>query len=136
MAVKEDVYNETKNKSGNVNPFRNGDITQHLTSVDIEEVIRIGGVIKEIYEVFICDNLDYNPFREYVLGMTAKRHEYKQQGKNILQDMCKKISNDTSGGRFRCGIHDVLKCVSENWMKTEYDDRAKEYIPPKMEINL
>ena len=90
MAVKEDVYNETKNKYENVNRFRIGYITQHLTSVDIEEVVRVGGVIKEFYEGFICDNLDYNPFKEYILDMTAKRNEYKRQGKNILQDMCKK----------------------------------------------
>ena len=90
MAVKEDAFNETKNNCECVNRFRNGDITQHLTSVDIEEVVRIGGVIKEFYEGFICDNLDYNPFREYILDMTAKRNEYKKQGENILQDMCKK----------------------------------------------
>ena len=131
MAVKEDVYNETKNKSENVNRFRNGDITQHLTSVDIEEVVRIGGIVEEFYEVFICDNLDYNPFKEYILDMTTKRNEYKKQGKNILQDMCKEISNGTYGGCIRCDIHEILKCVSENWMKTEYDDRVKEYIPLK-----
>ena len=45
--------------------------------------------------------------------------------------MCKKISNGTYGGCIRWDIHDVLKCVSENWMKTEYDDRVKEYIPLK-----
>ena len=131
MAVKEDVYNETKNKYENVNRFRNGDITQHLTSVDIEEVVRVGGVIKKFYEGFICDNLDYNPFEEYILDMTAKRNEYKKQGKNILQDMCKKISYGTYGGCIRCNIHKILKCVSKNWMETEYDDRVKEYIPLK-----
>ena len=46
MSVKEDVYNETKKKSEKFNQFRNGDITQHLISVDIEEVVRIGGVNK------------------------------------------------------------------------------------------
>ena len=131
MAVKEDVYNETKNKYENINRFRNGDITQHLTSVDIEEVVRVGGVIKEFYEGFICDNLDYNPFREYILDMTAKRNEFKKQSKTILADLCKKISNGTYGGCIRCDIHDVLRCVSETWMKTEYDDRVKEYIPLK-----
>ena len=90
MAVKGDVYNETENKSENVNRFRNGEITQHLTSVDFEEVVRVGGIIKEFYEGFICDNLDFNPFKEYILDMTAKRNEYRKQGKNILQDMCKK----------------------------------------------
>ena len=48
MAVKEDVYNETKKKCDFVNRFRTDDITQHLTSVDIEEVVGTGGVIKEI----------------------------------------------------------------------------------------
>ena len=113
MAVKEDVYNDTKNKSENVNRFRNGDITQHLTSVDIAEVVRVGGVVKEFYEGFICDNLDYNPFKEYILDITAKRNEYKKQGKNILQVMCKKISNGTYGRCIRCDIRGILKCVSE-----------------------
>ena len=36
MVVKEAVYNETKHKCECVNRFRNGDITQHLTSVHIE----------------------------------------------------------------------------------------------------
>ena len=66
MAVKEDVYDETKHECECINRFKNGDITQHLTSLDIEEVVRIGGVIKELYEGFICDNLDYNPFKEYI----------------------------------------------------------------------
>ena len=131
MAIKEDVYNDTENKYKNVNRFRNGDITRRLTSVDIEEVVRVGSVIKEFYEGFICENLDYNPFREYVLDMTAKRNEYKKQSKTILADLCKKISNGTYGGCIRCDIHDVLRCVSETWMKTEYDDRVKEYIPLK-----
>ena len=63
--------------------------------------------------------------------MTAKRNEYKKQSKTILADLCKKISNGTYGGCIRCDIHDVLRCVSEAWMKTEYDDRVKEYIPLK-----
>ena len=51
-AVKEDVYNETKNKCECVNRFRNGDITQHLTSVDIEEIVRTGGVFEKILRGF------------------------------------------------------------------------------------
>ena len=54
MAVKEDVDNETKKKHESVNRFRNGDITQHLTSVDIDEVARTGAVIKEFYAGFLC----------------------------------------------------------------------------------
>ena len=82
----------------NVNPLTDlGDITPHLTSVDIEEVVTTGSVIKEFCEGFLCDNLDFNPFKDYILDMTAKRNEYKEQGKNILQDMCKKYQTVLMG---------------------------------------
>ena len=61
--------------------------------------------------------------------MTAKRNEYKKQGKTILQDLCKEMSSGVYGGCIRCDIHDIFKCVSENGKKTQYDDRVKEYIP-------
>ena len=88
MPVNEEVFDESTNKYEKLTRFRNGDITQYLTSVDIEQVVRIGGIIKEFYEGFTCDNLDYNPFKEYVLDMTTKRNEYKKQGKTILETMC------------------------------------------------
>ena len=40
MAVNEYVFNETKNKYERVNRFRNGDKAQHLTSIDIEEIVK------------------------------------------------------------------------------------------------
>ena len=43
MSVKEKVFNDRKNRYKEINRFRKGDITQHLTSVDIEEVVRSGG---------------------------------------------------------------------------------------------
>ena len=122
MAVKKDVYKETKQKYECVNRFGNGDITQHLTSFDIEEVVRIGSFNKKFYEGFTCDNLGFNPFKEYVVDMFLERNEYENQGINILQDMCKKISNGTYGGCTRCDIHDVSRYVTEIWMKTNYDD--------------
>ena len=87
-------------------------------------------LLKNFTRVF-CVNLALNPFKEYILDMTAKRNEYKKQGKNIWQDMCKKISNCTFRACIRCDIHEVLKCLSETWMKTKYDDRVKECIPLK-----
>ena len=62
-----------------MNCFRNGYIRQHLTSVDIEEIVRVGGVITELFEKFICDSLDYNQFEKIVLDMTAKRKKYKKE---------------------------------------------------------
>ena len=42
LSVKETVFNETKNRCQKKNCFCNGHITQHLTSVDIEELGRNG----------------------------------------------------------------------------------------------
>ena len=129
IAVNEEVFNEIKNKYERINRFRNDDITQYLTSVDIEQVVRTGAVIIEFYEGFICDKLDYNPFKDHILDMTANRNEYKEQGKNILQTMCKNVSNGTYGGCIRRDIIEKFKCLTENWMKTEYDDRVKNWFP-------
>ena len=57
MSIKENVFNDGKNRYEIIKRFRNRDIIQHLTSVDIEEVVRSGGCIVELLEGFICYNL-------------------------------------------------------------------------------
>ena len=93
MSVKEQVFNAIKNRWEEVNRFRNGYIRQHLTSIDIEEIVRVGGVITEIFEGFICDNLDHKLFEKFFLDMTAKRNKYKKEKRKILQTQAKKLSN-------------------------------------------
>ena len=72
MSVEEQVFNPIKNRSEGVNRFRNGKIRQQLTSVDIEEIVTVGGGIIEFCEGFFCVNLDYTPFEKFVPGMTKK----------------------------------------------------------------
>ena len=57
MSIKENVFNDRKNRYELIKRFRNRDIIQHLTSVDNEEVVRYGGCIVELLEGFICDDL-------------------------------------------------------------------------------
>ena len=64
MSVKGKVFNDRKNRYVLVNRFRNCDIIQHLTTVDVGEVVRSGGCIVEIVEGFICDNLEFKPIRK------------------------------------------------------------------------
>ena len=52
MNVKEQVFNAIKNKWEEVNRFRNGCIRQHLTSVDVEEIVRVGGLKIDFLKVF------------------------------------------------------------------------------------
>ena len=79
MSVKENVINHQKNRY-EINRFRNGDITQNLTGVDIEEVVETSGYVVEFFEVFICYNSEYNPaFERLILDMTEKRNNFKRE---------------------------------------------------------
>ena len=50
-----------------VNRLRNGYITDNLTSVDIEEIRKIGGKVIEVYEGLLCrENLKESPFKEFI----------------------------------------------------------------------
>ena len=89
MSVKESVFHDRKNRYEEINHFRNGDKTQHLTNVDIEEVIRLGGYIVKTLEEFMCDNLKFNPFERFIIDITNKRNEYKEENKTLLQILTK-----------------------------------------------
>ena len=46
--------------------MRNGYITDTLTSVDIQEIVEIGGKVFQIYEgVFYRENFKVSPFRHF-----------------------------------------------------------------------
>ena len=73
-----------------MNGFRNGYIRQHLTSVDIEAIVRVGGVLTNFFEGFFCDNLVNNPFEKFVLVMTAKRNKNEKEKKTYYKLKLKK----------------------------------------------
>ena len=113
MSVKEKVFNDRKNRYKEINRFRNGDITQHMTSVDIEEVVRQGGYIVKILEGFICDNIEFNPFERFIIDMTNKRKKYKEENKTLLQTLTEKVSNAVYGGCTRKDRRILYICNSE-----------------------
>ena len=74
IPIKEKIKNPYKNnRLEEINRMRNGIIIDTLTSVDIVEIVKCGGVILEIYEGFFCHNLEYNPYTEFVTDMFEKR---------------------------------------------------------------
>ena len=131
MSVKEKVFNDRKNRYKEINRFRNGDITQHMTSVDIEEVVRQGGYIVKILEGFICDNLEFNPFERFIIDMTNKRIKYKEENKTLLQTITTKVSKAVYGGCIRKDIEESYKCVTQSWMRNEYDESVNKWFPLK-----
>ena len=98
MSVKEKVFHDRKNRHEEINHFRKGDKTQHLTNVDIEEVIRLGGYIVKTLEEFMCDKLEFNPFERLIIDRTNKRNKYKEEYKTFVQTKTKKVSNALYGG--------------------------------------
>ena len=91
LPVKEKVYNPyNNNRLEEINRMRNGIIIATLTSVDIVEIVKYGGIILEIYEGFFCHNFEYNPYTEFVTDMFEKRDMFESEGKELLQNLLKK----------------------------------------------
>ena len=132
LPIKEKIENPYKNnRLEEINRMRGGVIVDTLTSVDIVEIVKYGGEILEVYEGFFCHNLEFNPYTEFVTDMFKKRDLFKSQGKKLLQNLAKKIGLSVYGGNIRKDINEEYKCVTENWMKENFDDRVKEWVPLK-----
>ena len=85
MSVKGNIFNDRKNRYEEINHFSFGDITQHLTSVDNEEVVRSGGYIIKMLGKFICDNLKFNPFERFNLDLADKRNKFREEKKRNIK---------------------------------------------------
>ena len=106
VSLEEIVFNDRKNRYEEINRFRNGDTTQHLSSVDIVEVVRSGGFIVKILEGFLCDNLGFNPFESLFIDVTDKRIKLKEEDKMFIQTITKKVSNSVYGDCMRRDIEE------------------------------
>ena len=131
MSVRENAFNDRKNRCEEINRFRNSDRTQHLTCADIEEVVRSRGYIVKKFERFKCDNSEFKPFERFLIDMTNKRSNYKEENKTLLQTLTKKVSNAVYGGCIRKHIEESYKGVTQSWMKNEYDESVIEGFPLK-----
>ena len=88
LPVKEKIKNPYKNnRFEEINRMRNGIIIDALTSIDIVEIVKYGGVILEVIEGFFCHNLNFNPYTEFVTDLFGKRDMFKSQGKDLLQNL-------------------------------------------------
>ena len=60
--------------------MRKGYIIDTLTSVDIPEIVKIGGVVIEIYEgVFYLENFRISPFRKFIEKLFTLRQNCKNK---------------------------------------------------------
>ena len=83
-----------KVKKIEVNRKRNGYIVDTLTSVDIQEIVKIGGKVVEIYEgVIYRENFKVSPFRKVIEKLFALRQKYKDEKNDLMQGLVKLIMN-------------------------------------------
>ena len=108
--------------------MRNGYITDHLTSVDIQEIVKIGGRDLEIYESVIYQKkFQLSSFRKGIDKLFALRQKYKDEGDEVMQLFVKSLKKSLYGEQIRKDIEEKFACKSEAWMMIEYDERVKGY---------
>ena len=122
LSVKEKV------KNIEVNKMRNGYIIDTLNSLDIQEIVKIGGRVIEIYEgVIYRENFKINPFRKVMETLFSLRQTYKDEHNDLMQKLVKLIMVSLYGAQIRKDIDQSYKCKSQHWMETEYDQNVLDY---------
>ena len=117
-----------KEKKLEINRMRNGYIIDTLTSVDIQEIVKIGGKVTEIFEdVIYRENFKVSLFRKVIDKLFALRQKYKDEGNDVMQLLVKLLINSLYGENIRKDIEEKFACKSEAWMMSEYDERVKDY---------
>ena len=117
-----------KEKKIEVNRMRNGYVIDTLTSVDIQEIVKIGGRVIKIYDgVFYRENFKVSPFRKVIDILFKLRRKYKDYGNEVMELLVKLLMNSLYGEQIRKIIEEKFACKSEMWMQTEYDERVKDY---------
>ena len=111
-----------------VNRMRNGYIIDTLTTVDIQEIVKIGGKVIEIYEgVIYRENFKISPFRKVIEKLFALRQKYKDEKNDLMQGLVTLIMNSLYGVQIRKDINESYHCKSEIWMKSEFDENVLDY---------
>ena len=117
-----------KVKNVEVNRMRNGYIIDTLTSVDIQEIVKIGGKVIKTYECVIYrENFKISPFRKVIEQLFSLRQKYKDEHNDLMQRLVKLIMNSLYGVQIRKDIDQSYKCKSQHWMETEYDENVLDY---------
>ena len=117
-----------KEKKIEIIRMRNGYIIDTLTSVDIQEIVKIGGKVIEIHEgVIYRENFKVSPFRKVIDILFKLRNKYKDENNDVMQLLVKLLMNSLYGEQIRKDIEEKYACKSEMWMRTEYDERVKDY---------
>ena len=96
-----------REKKNEINRMRDGYIIYTLKSVDIQEIVKIGGKVIEIYEgVIYRGNFKVSPYKKVIEKMFALRQKYKDEGKDVMQFLVKLLMNSLYGEQIRKDVEE------------------------------
>ena len=108
--------------------MRNGYILDHLTSVDIQEIVEIGEIVIQFYEgVIYRESFKISPFRKVIVKLFALRQKYRDENNAVMHLLVNLIMKALYGEQIQKDIEEKFACKSEAWMLAEYDERMKDY---------
>ena len=108
--------------------MQNGYIIDTPSSVDIQENVKIGGKVIEIFEgVIYRETFKISPSRNVTGKLFAFRQKHKKENIDVMQVLVELIMISLYGEQIRKEITYFYECKSEKWMMSEYDERIKEY---------
>ena len=98
-----------REKKIEISRMRNGFIIDHLTSVDIQEIFKIGGKVIEFYEgVIYRENFKVGPFRKVIDKLFASKQKYKDDGNDVMQLLVKLFLNSLYGEQIGKDIEEKI----------------------------
>ena len=110
LPVREKINNPYKsNRLEEINRMRTGIRLDTLTSVEIVEIVKSGGVVLETFEGFFCHNLENNPYTESVTEIFEKSDFFNSQRKDLFQNPTEKIGLSVNGGNIRKDMEEEKK---------------------------
>ena len=117
-----------REKKIEINRMRYGYTVQTLPSVVIQEIVKIGGKVNEIYEGdFYREIFKESPFKKVIDKLFELRQKHKDENNVVMHLLVKIFMNSLYGEQVRKDIEESYQCKSEMWMMTEYDKRVLDY---------
>ena len=117
-----------KVKNIEVNRMRNGYISDTLKSVGIQEYIKIGGKVSQIYEgVIFREHFKISTFRRVIEKLFASRQKYEDERNDLIQGLVELIMNSLYGVQICKDLNEFFKRKSKHWLETEFDDNVLGY---------
>jgi len=108
--------------------FRNGEIFDTLTSVDIQEIVRCGGKILKIYDGIVYSEIyTESPFKSYVKKMFEYRLKFKSEKNDVADSLVKLLLNSLYGKTFQKDIVTTSHVWSEETLRSNFTELIKNY---------